>query len=247
MADDNKFKWLRSFGAWGGHAATVLTFLTTNWGLTLATILAVGTWLNKWAWGLVVTPAIYASAGVFLFVLWTIVGLTYLFDRRRPREIRAHLDYRYGLTFEGFGPQFISSDAGVPQAGCVGFSTQIRNFTPGPIKYSLEAADIRIDNRANPKYKANTTKGYMARGGGKTVSPGHYPAKEIKDFYGAGAVEGTADIAITYGPPDGPPIRRLKISLEFAISIPTDGILNPLLGHQLGWSYNIVSEEDEPI
>jgi hypothetical protein len=248
MSDANqKFKWLRSLGDWGGHAADLLAFFSTNWQFTLATILAVGTGLNHWAWGLAVTPAVYASVGVFLAILWTVVGLTYLFDRRKPRQITAHLDYRYGLTFVRIVPQFIASDSGFPQAGCVAFGVELCNYSPGPIYYRVEAVDMRLSGRTTPKYKANAVYGYMARGAGRTSTPVSFEAKEIKDFYGAGITEGTADVSITYGPPDQAPIRRLKISVELSIALPIDGKLSGEPGHQLGFNFNIASEEDVEI
>ncbi len=85
----------------------------------------------------------------------------------------------------------------------------------------------------------------MSRGGGKNISPGPFEVNEIKDFYGAGIKEGTADIVIAYGPPDEKPTRRFTISIEFAISLPEDGVFHPELGQQLGYSYNIVSENDD--
>jgi hypothetical protein len=244
---EQKFKKLRAAGDWGGHAANVLTFITTNWSATLAAILGIGTWLNKRAWGVVMTPAVEAGIVVFLAVLWTVIGLTVLFDRRKPRKVQTHLDYRYGLTFEGAVPQFIAADAGVPQAGCLGIGIQVRNFSPGPIGFTIEAADFRLGNRATKKYKANSISGYMARGAGRTNNTGPFESKEIKDFYGAGLIEGTADVTYTYGPPEEPPRRRLKISLEIAVFIPKDGIVKPEQGHMLGFNSNIVSEIDTAI
>jgi len=242
-----KFPKLRAMGDLGGHAANVLTFLTTNWGATLATIIAAGTWLNKWAWGIALTPAVYASAGVFLFVLWTIIGLTYLYDRRKPRKVQTHLDYRYGLTFEGFGPNYMSADAGFPDAGALQFVIQVRNYSPGPIQYFLESCDIRLDSRASPKYEPGKVRGYMARGSGRSARTGAFKPDMLKEFYAKGVIDGTADFSFTYGAPDEPPQRRLKISLNIHISVPPDGIVDPVNGHPFGYSDSIISEKDEPI
>jgi hypothetical protein len=247
MSDKNNYPRLRAMGEWGGHLANVLTFLTTNWVVSLSALFGIATGLNDWLRALVVQPAVYVSAAAFLIMLWTIIGLTVLVDRRRPRKVQTHLDYRYGLTFEGAAPQFIPADSGVPQAGCLAIGVQMRNFSPGPIHYRIEASDVRLGNRAVPKYKANSVTGYMARGSGRTSTTGLFESKEIKEFYGAGLVEGTADFSYTYGPPDGPPIRRLKISLEISIHLPKDGVLKSELPHKLGFNCNILSEEDEPI
>ncbi len=236
---------LRATGEWGGHFANLLTFLTTNWPVTLASVIAVGTGLNRWLWGVALTPAVYASAGVFLFVLWTVIGLTVLYDRRRPRKIQAHLDYRYGLTFEGFHPAFHAPNSGVPNAGELAFMIQIRNFSPGPIRYQLETLDIRLGTLASPKYGKTIIEGYMARGAGRTSNGDPFTAATVASLFGQGLINGTADFSILYGPPDGNALRRLKISLEIGIGIPTGGISGP--NNPIVWSDKILSEVDDAI
>jgi hypothetical protein len=74
-------------------------------------------------------PEVQFGAMVFLFLLWTWIGLTVLFDRKGPRTTTPHHDYRYGLTFEGIAPFYQPQAAG----GSLGFGVQLRNFSSGPL------------------------------------------------------------------------------------------------------------------
>src|SRR5712672_2357048 len=97
-------RWLRGLGPIGGTAADALAFLTNDWVLTVSTIIGLWASLTDWPVGLVQNPKIQTAALVFLFVLWTSIGITILIDRRRPRITKAVQDYLYGLTFEGLTP-----------------------------------------------------------------------------------------------------------------------------------------------
>jgi hypothetical protein len=80
--------------------------------------------------------------------------------------IRAHHDYRYGLVFDGFQFNYLSTDVLFPDAGLLSFAIQFRNFSPGPIKYMVESFDVRIGTRALPK--PPQINGFLARGSGRT-------------------------------------------------------------------------------
>jgi hypothetical protein len=81
----------------------------------------------------------------------------------------------------------------------------------------------------------------MARGSARVVRPQFLDADTLKEFHGKGDTKGTIDFAITYGPPDEPAVRRLKLSLGIVVSFPESGIGDH------GWGHNIISEDDEPI
>jgi hypothetical protein len=69
----------------------------------------------------------------------------------------------------------------------------------------------------------------------------------MAEFYGKGEIKGTADLSVTYGPPDGPPIRRLKIGIEMTMIFPDRGNVDAAKGVALAYSDNILLEEDEPL
>jgi hypothetical protein len=157
------------------------------------------------------------------------------------------MDYRYALTFDGFVPNFVPSNTQLPEPGGLQFSILLRNYSPGPIQYRLEAVDIRIGTRALPKYKTNTVTGYLARGAARIARPEGFKGGTLGEFFGKGLTNGSADFSICYGPPDGAPVRRLRVSLDLYISFPKDGIINVLAGEGFAYSDGIISEEDEAI
>jgi hypothetical protein len=242
-----KFKWLRSLGPLGNFIANALAFLTTSWALVVSVVVALLTGLISSLRAIALNPTTYVSVGAFLAVLWTLVGITTLIDRRRPRLVRSHQDYRYGLTFEGFGANFSPTNTEMPAPGTLQFIVLIRNYSPGPINYSVESYDVRIGTRAMPKYQPRTISGYMARGAGRQARAIGFPGGTLAEFYGKGMVEGTADFVICYGPPDGPAVRRLKVSLNLYMVFPKDGIVDVQKNVGFGCTDNIISEVDEAI
>jgi hypothetical protein len=234
-----RFNWLRSFGPMGSAFANLLAFLTTNWALAVSVALALATGLIGWLQAIALNPIAYVSAGTFLFVLWVLIGILYLVDRGKPRLVRSHLDYRYGLTFEGFVPNYQDPSFALASAGILGFAVQIRNFSPGPIRYEFEYFDIRIGTRALPRIKRRALVGFMARGAGRTASTGAFTPEQLKEFVGKEDTKGTADFSIVYGSVDGPPERRLKMSLEILVVLGVD--------KRLGFNYNITEETDDDI
>ena len=65
--------------------------------------------------------------------------------------------------------------------------------------------------------------GYLARGALRVVRPAGFEREAVTEFYGKGATKGTIDFYTTYGPPDEPPVRGLKLSIEFTLSLPEEG------------------------
>jgi hypothetical protein len=234
-------KFLKRFGSVGSAIATVITILTANLGLTVSAAVGIAAGLFSWLHILVFSPSFLAAWTVFLLVLWTLIGVLYLIDRRKPRKIQVHQDYRYGLTFEGLTPIYIATNSGMPDPGGLQIGLQVRNFGPGPIKYVLEECDIRLGSRTIPKYPRESVSGPMARGAGRTVRAVGFPSGSLSEFYGAGLTKGTVDFSIAYGPPDAPPIRRLRMSFDIYIALPKDGV------GQIGYGDAISHETDEPI
>jgi hypothetical protein len=235
-----KFNWLRSFGPVGTFAANALVFLTMNWALALSVFVGLATAISAWMRSIALNPITYAAVGAFLAVLWTTVGICALVDRRKPQKVQVHHDYRYGLTFEGFPPIYYQPSAGIPVAGALTFQLQLRNFSPGPIKYEIETFDITIGTRIATRPKKGELHGFMARGAARTSRLKAFEQKEVKEFYGQGDVIGKAEVSVAYGPPDGLPIRRWKIVLDLHITLSEDG-------ESLGYADNIISEVDEEI
>jgi hypothetical protein len=206
-----KFRWLRSLGSTGTAVANILAVLTANWPLVVSALAGLAAGSIAWLRDIALNPVTFVAATTFLIVLWTIIGICVLIDRRRPRVVRSHLDYRYGLTFEGLSPIYLSATANIIRAGSMQLNITVRNYT-----------------------------GFLARGASRSSKNVPFTADDLREFYGKPDTKGLAEFWITYGPIDGPPERRLKMTIEFFIALSEDGA-------QLGYADNIVEDEDEPI
>lgn len=222
---------------WGGRLAqTILVLVSTNWVLVVSAVVAYLSWAFATAQTFVKNQDVQIVAGVFLFFLWTLIGFTVLRDRKKPRTITPHHDYRYGLTFEGIVPFFPIPKKDTDAA--LSFGISVRNFSSGPLKYTIEVFDVIVDDRVLPKMKKGTLTSIMSRGAGRMSRNQAFSKEKIKDFYGKD-VKGTLELAIVYGHPERPPERRLKMTFELTIGM-REGEL-PV------YADNIVSESDEPI
>jgi hypothetical protein len=104
---------LQKAGSIGSFVANVIKLLTANWIAAVSAVIAIYYALQEWAVHFVLDPRTLAGFVIFLFLLWTAIGLTYLNDRRKPRLVQSHHDYRYGLTFQGCRPIFLPETAPV--------------------------------------------------------------------------------------------------------------------------------------
>lgn len=238
---------LRQGGGFGNFLAMLLTLLTSNWGIAVSALISVIVALSGAATNFFENHRVQIGIGVFLATLWTLIGVLALVDRRKPRSVSMFPDYRYGLTFEGMIPNFVSTDSWMPEPGGLQFGIMLRNFTPGPIKYVLESLDIRLGTRSIPKYKPNSVSGYMARGSGRQAQGEGFPSGSMAEFYGKGPIKGTADFSVAYGPPEENSIRRLKISVELLMIFPPNGVIDLSKGLNIAFGAPIISEDDEPI
>ena len=240
-----RFSRLRALGPIGNALANALAVLTANWPVAMSAIAAILAGALDWLRGVALSPPFVTAVWVFLAVLWTIVGITVLIDRRRPRFVISHMDYRYGLTYEGMQPRYLGVNDPLPDAGSLHFVFMIRNFSPGPIRYEVENLEVRLGTRATPKIQRGTLSGFMARGAGRTSQIKGFTKEQLKEFYKHSDVndpaKGTIEISYLYGPPDGPPVRRLRMSLEFWVMFNQEG------AGPLGWQDGIKSEDDEPL
>src|SRR2546423_1340204 len=186
---ENLTKWLRSYGAFGSALAATLALLTANWAVAVLVVASIYVALSERAIEFVNRPDVRAATLVFLVLLWAYVGITILADRRKARVVRTERDYRYGLTFEGFnpmiGPDFDNDD------GELRFGIVLRNYSSGPIKYTVDDLDVRIGNRALPILLPGTLFGFMARGAGRTSFSAAFQRRDFSQLIGQ-RLEGTA-------------------------------------------------------
>ena len=110
----DKFKGLKGLGPMGGRTiATIITVLTTNWGIVVSVGLGLVAAAINGVYRIASDPHVQVGIGTFVAALWTYIGFIVIVDRRKPRIMRPVQDYSYGLTFEGcnanYAPQ--SEDA----------------------------------------------------------------------------------------------------------------------------------------
>ncbi len=229
-------KRLRGFGPLGTAAANILAFITANWVAVVSVLggLVAALWASAVAF--FHRPDVQVGIGISLALLWTLIGVLFLVDRRKPRTVRTHADYRYGLTFEGFIP-FYNPDQIDEAVFAIGIT--LRNFSQHPIRYDVDSFELHLETRSLPKVKKGTLYGYMPRGGGRTSTPGAFKKSDIAEFVGKKTV-GTVDLSIVYGHPERPPERRLTISADLTLFFPPDP-------KPMGFNANIKEEKDEPI
>jgi len=219
----------------GSLGAIIITWATAGWGVILSAVLAtvVWTWSGLAAW--IETPVVQACGYVFLFSLWTYIGLSTIRARQFPQIVRNLPDYRYGLTIEGFfaNIDFMSDEQ------WLGFGFQLRNFSQNPIRYTIKVMDIRIGTRAMPRLSKIIT-GYLARGAGRTSSGIPFSKDDVKEFFGK-RVNGTVEAVILYGSPERPPERMLTVRLNITLGFLENGL------PPLSFGNEIIGEEDTQI
>jgi len=226
-------KFLRGLGSFGAFLANALVFLTTSWVLVMSALGSLWIGLSDWGVNFIHNPNVQAVVIVFLVVLWSAIGILVLIDRQRPRIVRSYQDYQYGLTYEGLVPIFEKDN----EDGALQFVLQLRNYSMGPIRYSIEHFDVRIGSRALPEWRVEGKTVYMPRGAARSSGAIPFRKDDIKEFYEK-RVNGTAKFSVSYGHPETQPVRRSKITLELIIVFNTN--------MPLGFMPNILEEIDEP-
>jgi hypothetical protein len=229
MGMGNFFKKL---GPVGGLANFIVSLLSTNWGLLLSALFGLGAALWSSATQFFQEPNVQIGIGVSLVTLWTYIGLQMLFDRRHPRIIKPHQDYKYALLFEGCVP-FWNPDN---KDGGLQFGLQFRNFSAGALRCKVDHFDVRIGTRALPKLTKEVPSLFLPRGGGRIFKTEPFKIDDIIEYKGKN-IKGTAEYTVSYGPPEGAPERVLKMELEIYLKFDEDG--------KLGYADNISKEKDD--
>jgi hypothetical protein len=200
--------------------STGANLVTTPWG-------AVVTAIDGFGASLAVAMADWGPKA--LVFIWTFVGfmvavacLVWLFTRRQPLITQPYQDYRYGLTFNGANALFN------PVTGTLQLGLAFINHAAGPIKYTIEHFDVRLESRALPRYVKGHLNAYLPRGGAKMSVSTAFAKNEIAEFFGK-SVSGTAEASVSYGHPEKAPERLLKLNLILSMHI-SQGTPNPTTG-----------------
>lgn len=242
------FGWLKDKAWWGKAIVGLLGFLISNNILTLAIVSSAAAAILAYTRGLLASDEVRTALQIFLLVLWTWIGFLYLWDRRRPRSVRAFQELSYGLTFQGFMLAYDPTDS--KQTLNIGIS--MANYSQGPIRYTVTKFGVQIDTRAMLPLGDIKLSAQMGRGATRYSTNIPFEHAHISEFIGKKRVKGKADIEIEYGHPERSAERKLIIKADLYLSIPK------LEGEQIPGSqalfvqapsldFNIVDERDVPL
>ena len=135
-------KWFDKLSAVGSFLSNALTLLTSGWGVALSAALAVAAWLSGHAAAIVNNSEIKAAVLIFVFLLWSYIGIDTVVTRNKPRPMKRVASLDYGLAVEDISPIF------VPQSEfSLQFIISVRNVSGEPIEYRIKSFDTYLKSR----------------------------------------------------------------------------------------------------
>ena len=188
--------WRKAGGALGFIADT-LTIAMQNWGLLLSAALGLGAGTWAFAFKVINDPHVQTIGGVFLWSLWSYIGLSVLYRLHNGIKTVPTLDYAFGIILEGFTLGSDDADDGNVQVGI-----NFRNIVNGAISLRVSEIGVILDGRTNQDTPLPAIT--IPRLGTKGVLSAPFKKTDLGD----GVVEGFFDITILYGPHDGEPVRK---------------------------------------
>lgn len=229
--------WLRGLGKIGGFFANILQILTyISPALTVTALLTAMLAMFTSAVHWVQQPAVYATAGIFIFLLWTWIGLVVLRDQREPMSVRISHDYAYALIIDGgwqpiFG-KFEPTHPSYPNADAVMMALGFRNVGAGPLRLKVEEFRVVLGGRTfdDPQINPEITFARLSQKGVRS------PA--IKIDLGEQHHTGTAYCRFLYGPPEGAFQRKYTLRLSINVNI-------DMASRAINVMDNIIEEKDE--
>jgi len=211
-------KWLSRFAKTGWLAnllVNAIYLLGTNWVLTLSTLIAIVTVISRTTAEIVGNSHIQLAAISFLVVMWTLIGLLFLKDRKSPVKTIRIPSLAYGLGFENFR---IGFERGNDHA-CYQIGVVLRNVSGVALRYTVEQLEVRIKARSMNNKKTQDKGGIIPFGVARSYWCDAFPKSEVADFIDK-KCSGTIDLVVAYGPYNGATCRRLAMSFtgEFLIN-----------------------------
>jgi hypothetical protein len=230
----NFIKRLRGLGGFFGLLANVLAFLTTNWGLVVTVVVAVGASVWDQAFALAKNPHVQVAVGVFLALLWTYVALRVLGSLNAISTVKMQPDFRHAISPESFG---LALDEDDPEAA-LQLILNFRNVLNWPIKIRIDRVTLIIGDRTCPE-PDKPIEMVIPRIAVRGIRSGTFKKDVIKRRN-----SGSIEMVISYGDVDGAYERRyrLKSKLHFNFKQDDDGKIT-----NAGVSEEFVSTEDEAI
>jgi len=213
-----KFISLLKNHGWLGHlAATVINFIWTYYGLTIAAFLTIIFSASETALLYVQEPEFWVPAVIFVFILWTVIGLMTLKNIGETKTVRLAHDYAYSFICEGFMVNLSSSD----ETKDVDFKTAnniivtciLRNVGAGPSSVKIEVMDLRLDGRVPKKDFTPIDVGFakLSQKGIRSAAIERDLTKKI--------LSGTIKVVGVYGPPNSDAVRQFTITSKLNVHV----------------------------
>jgi len=221
----------------------IATYLPSVWGVITSAVFA--TALAIWTVGLnfIEKPGVQAAGFTFLVLLWTIIALVTIYDRRRPVETFLRKDFRYGLAFEGL---FIAGFNPKYEEAALQIGVKLRNYSPSALRYQVESFAVKIDSRFQNIESPSSN--FMPRGAERSYLNNSFKLSHIEEFLGK-RPEGLVSFSIAYGDVEAPMTRRLKMSFQATFDFPSKAIIDQTPNNipiPMGFYSLILTESDAP-
>lgn len=225
-------KWLQQLKKSGGAIgllADLLSLLGQNWGAVVSLILALGFGVFDWAFRFLQDAHVQTFGEVFLWSLWSYIGISILYRLHNGIKTSPVVDYAFGVIIESLVPQVETEEDGSFQ-----LVVNFRNICVGAIRLTFTEVRLILDGRTNPdKEMAPLVLPRLA-----TKGLAIHPFK--KQDFTVGKHEGTLAFTIEYGPHDGAPVRRMRGRYKVNFTMATGAA-------PWGFGMEHVSEEDTAI
>ena len=216
---------LRTSGKIGSYFADLLGIM--SWlGVTVTLIGTALITLSSAALNWIDRPAVYIPAAVFLFFLWTFIGVAILRAKQKPQTVRIAHEYAYSiipdsatLSLGQFAPN-APANAG---EDAISIIYNFRNVSAGPLRLVVEEFRVVLDGRTSADPETPKLELMFARLAPKSLRSGGIPRNKEKKH-----LLGTVSIKFYYGPPDGEFLRVYALKTELQVGFDESGLIGAL-------------------
>lgn len=180
---------------------TVKSLFVLQWAVIVSAITA--TAFGFWAWSAKFAhlPIGIIALVAFAVTMWTINGVIWYANQRRPSKARITFDYSYGLMLEGIQPALdVENDVNRLE-----FRLQVRNAATGPIRLRVEKFRVTIEDRFYEM--PQPVPAILPRASPLTVFPGGGFNKAAYEAFQP-RTQGRLEMSILYGHPEDQMSRR---------------------------------------
>ncbi len=225
-----RFKRLRAALGPLGFLADLLTVATQNWGAILALALALGATVSRHAFAFLSDVHVQMFGSVFIWALWSYIGLSLLYRLHNGLTVSTRVDYKYAVIIDGLTIG-INKEASAKDPA-VQVTVNLRNVANGAIALQVLEFRLIISGRTYPPEEPMKTI-VLPRIGPRSVTSRAF-AREVLDD--EALTVGHLDMILQYGPAEEAFERKYRVRLKLHIQTEPAGVVG-----------EVESEEDLPI